>query len=227
MVVLTAAGLGLAGGSTALAKTPVSSGGAAYVAPAALAPPVLPTPPAPPALPTVPAIPVPPGGAVSPANTGGQAFGVLTPAIPQVIVPGAVARILPTGYAAAPAAAPASVQQAIFAANQIIGLPYIYGGGHQSFTAPGYDCSGTVSFALHGGSLLATPMDSTDFMRWGVKGPGQWITIFSNSGHVYMNIAGIRLDTSTAGDPSRLAGPRWRPLLRSSAHFRVRSILGL
>jgi hypothetical protein len=70
-------------------------------------------------------------------------------------------------------------------------------------------------------------MDSTDFMRWGVKGPGQWITIFSNSGHVYMNIAGIRLDTSTAGDPSRLAGPRWRPLLRSSAHFRVRSILGL
>jgi hypothetical protein len=215
VVVMAAA---LAATPPALAKAPVSNGGAAY-SDAAPAPPV----PAPgPA--AAPAAPAAPG---APAITGGQAYGTLAPAVPQVIVPGAVAKILPSGYAAAPADAPAAVQQAIFAANQIVGLPYVYGGGHQAFAASGYDCSGTVSFALHGGSLLDTPMDSSQFMRWGVSGHGQWITIFSNPAHVYMAIAGIRLDTSTAGDPSRLPGPRWRPLLRSNRGFKVRTIAGL
>jgi hypothetical protein len=164
---------------------------------------------------------------VAPALTGGQAYGVVGPVIPQVTVPGAVAKILPGGYAAAPADAPPAVQQAIFAANQIVGRPYVYGGGHQAFVAAGYDCSGTVSFALHGGGMLATPMDSSEFMRWGVAGHGQWITIFSSPSHAYMSIAGIRLDTSTAGDPSRLAGPRWRPLRVSNRGYKVRTIVGL
>ena len=91
----------------------------------------------------------------------------------------------------------------------------------------GYDCSGTVSFALHGGNLLATPMDSSDFMRWGVRGAGQWLTVYTNPSHAYMTIAGIRLDTSTAGDPSGLSGPRWRPIARSSKGFHARSVPGL
>ncbi len=207
----------------AAARKAADSGGAAY-APAASTPPAAGSAPAAPAAPAQ--APLAPGAA-PPANTGGQAYGAVGPVIPQATVAGAVAKILPSGYAAAPADAPAAVQQAIFAANQIVGRPYIYGGGHQDFVSPGYDCSGTVSFALHGGNLLATPMDSSEFMRWGVRGAGQWITIYSNAGHVYMTIAGIRLDTSTAGDPSRLAGPRWRPLMRSSRGFRVRSLAGL
>jgi cell wall-associated NlpC family hydrolase len=227
-VVVVAAGLTAVTAPPALAS---NSGGAAYNA-AAPAPaiiwtsPVTPVPagvaPAAPAAPTA----VAPGTAPPPADTGGQAYGTIGPVIPQVIVPGAVAKILPSGYAAAPAAAPAAIQQAIFAANQIVGLPYVWGGGHQAFIASGYDCSGTVSYALHGGSLLAAPMDSSDFMRWGVSGHGQWVTIFSNPSHVYMTIAGIRLDTSTAGDPSRLPGPRWRPVLRSNRGFKVRTIAG-
>jgi len=70
-------------------------------------------------------------------------------------------------------------------------------------------------------------MDSSEFMRWGQRGPGQWITVYTNAGHAYMTIAGLRLDTSAAGDPSGLKGPRWRPVLRSSKHFRVRHLPGL
>ncbi len=212
----------------ALASSKANSGGAAYSdgpptpAVAVAVPPVAPTLPVPGLAPGAPATSVPGG----PAVTGGQPYGTVGPAIPQVIVPGAVAKLLPSGYAAAPAAAPASVQQAIFAANQIVGLPYVYGGGHQAFIASGYDCSGTVSYALHGGSLLTTPMDSSEFMGWGVAGHGQWITIFSNPSHVYMTIAGLRLDTSTAGDPARLPGPRWRPVRKSNRGFKVRTIAG-
>ena len=106
----------------------------------------------------------------------------------------------------------AAVQQIIWAGNEIIGLPYIYGGGHASFTSPGYDCSGTVSFALHGASLLTAPEDSSEFMHWGSHGVGRWVAVFSNPGHAYMTVAGLRLDTSAADDPSNQQGPRWRPL---------------
>jgi hypothetical protein len=227
-VVVVASGLTAASVPSALAAKPaVSSGGAAYAPVADVLPPT----PAVAVTTPAPALPAPdgtvPGTAGTPALTGGQAYGVVGPVIPQVTVPGAVAKILPTGYAAAPADAPAPVQQAIFAANQIVGRPYVYGGGHKAFIASGYDCSGTVSFALHGGSLLTTPMDSSEFMRWGVAGHGQWITIFSSPSHVYMSIAGIRLDTSTAGDPSRLPGPRWRPLRTSNRGYKVRTIGGL
>ncbi|HEY2718145.1 MAG TPA: hypothetical protein VGI52_00840 [Solirubrobacteraceae bacterium] len=145
---------------------------------------------------------------------------------PQLLVPGSLARYV-NGYAAAPMNAPANVQQVIWTANEIIGLPYIFGGGHASFTASGYDCSGTVSFALHGGELLKTPMDSSEFMRWGSHGAGRWIAVFGNAGHAYMDVAGLRLDTSAADDPSDQQGPRWRPLRTENGGYTVRHPLGL
>jgi cell wall-associated NlpC family hydrolase len=145
---------------------------------------------------------------------------------PQLLVPGSLARYV-NGLAAAPMSAPASVQQVIWAANEIIGLPYIFGGGHASFTSPGYDCSGTVSYALHGGSFLTTPMDSSEFMAWGSHGAGRWIAVFGNAGHAYMDVAGLRLDTSAADDPSNQQGPRWRPLRTENGGYTVRHPLGL
>jgi cell wall-associated NlpC family hydrolase len=161
------------------------------------------------------------------ASTGGQAFGQPNPAVTPT-VPGTVAVILPDGMAAAPLGAPAAVRAAIWAANLIVGLPYIYGGGHAAFIASGYDCSGTVSYALHGAALIKTPMDSSDFMDWGTSGVGQWITIFTNPSHVYMDIAGIRLDTSREGDPGGLPGPEWRPVMKvQPAHYHKRYLPGL
>jgi cell wall-associated NlpC family hydrolase len=168
------------------------------------------------------------GRATLASGTGGLAAGILTtsPAKPELLVPGTSARYV-NGLAAAPMAAPAVVQEIIWAGNQLIGDPYVYGGGHASFISHGYDCSGTVSFALHGGDLLATPEDSSEFMIWGSHGIGRWVTIFSNPGHAYMTVAGLRLDTSAADDPSNEQGPRWRPLRPSNAGFKVRHPLGL
>ena len=126
-----------------------------------------------------------------------------------------------------PDVAPLAVQEIIWAGNQIVGLPYIYGGGHASFISPGYDCSGTVSYALHGANLIETPMDSSEFMGWDSQGVGTWVTIFANGGHAYMTVAGLRLDTSPANDPSNLPGPRWRPLRPENAGFTVRHPTGL
>jgi len=153
--------------------------------------------------------------------TGGSPVGVAASTRPELLVPGTSARYV-GGLAAAPMSVPAPVQQMIWAANQIIGLPYIYGGGHQSFNSTGYDCSGTVSFARHGASLLATPEDSSELMAWGARSLGRWVTIFSNPGHAYMTIAGLRLDTSAADDPSNQQGPRWRPLRTSNGGYTVR-----
>ncbi len=168
------------------------------------------------------------------ATTGGSPVTPATPATPatgptlttpELLVPGHIARIV-SGFAAAPMDAPPAVQQIIWAGNQIVGLPYIYGGGHASFVSPGYDCSGTVSYALHGASLLSTPMDSGEFESWEGHGVGTWVTIFANGGHAYMAVAGIRLDTSAANDPSGLQGPRWRPLRPENASFVVRHPTG-
>ncbi len=145
---------------------------------------------------------------------------------PELLVPGTTARFV-DGLAAAPEGAPAAIQEIIWAGNEVIGLPYIYGGGHGSFISPGYDCSGTVSFALHGAALLASPEDSSEFEGWGASGDGRWVTIFANGGHAYMTVAGLRLDTSPAEDPSNLEGPRWRPLRQTNAGFVVRHPLGL
>ena len=163
------------------------------------------------------AAPTPP-----PDESGGAQYGVR----PELgVVPGTRARLV-DGVAFAPAAAPPEVQRAIWAANRIQGRPYRYGGGHRSFRSRGYDCSGTVSFALHGGGLLSRPLDSSSFMRWGAAGRGDWITVYTNPGHAFVVIAGLRLDTSAAGDPSGAKGPRWRPTLRSTRGYRARHPVG-
>jgi hypothetical protein len=144
----------------------------------------------------------------------------------QPTVPGAVARLL-DGVAHAPEAAPEPVKRAIWAANEIVRHPYRYGGGHaRGFVDRGYDCSGTVSFALHGGELLDSPLDSSSFLGWGESGTGDWITVYTNPGHAYAVIAGLRLDTSAAGDPRGARGPRWRPVLRSARGFKARHPAG-
>jgi len=157
-------------------------------------------------------------------TTGATATGGPTPlsAALTMTVPGSVAQIMSDGYAAAPAQAPPAVQQAIWAGNQLIGLPYVYGGGHASFVASGYDCSGTVSYALYGGGLLDSPLDSSAFETWGLPGQGAWITVYTNPQHAFLEVAGIRLDTSTEGDPTGASGPRWRPLLASTTGFVAR-----
>jgi hypothetical protein len=152
----------------------------------------------------------------------------------NLVVPGAVAQLLPDGSAAAPADAPIQVQNAIFAANRIQDKPYVYGGGHATFASRGYDCSGTVSYALHGGGLLRSPLDSSSFMSWGRRGPGAWITVYTNPGHAYAMIAGPRPDTSRYGvvasrrvaRSSLESGPRWRPTARPSTGFQARHPFG-
>ena len=135
--------------------------------------------------------------------------------------------VMPTGRiidgkAYPPADAPAEVQEAIWAGNEIVGKPYKYGGGHARVNDTGYDCSGTVSYALLGGDLLDDPLDSSSFMKWGERGEGAWITVYTNPGHAFAVIAGMRLDTSAAGDPSGNKGPRWRPVLRNTKGFVAR-----
>jgi peptidoglycan hydrolase CwlO-like protein len=140
-------------------------------------------------------------------------------AAPDVAPPEGQTASLVDGQAVAPANAPPAVRSAIEAANRIVGLPYVWGGGHGSFEDSGYDCSGSVSYALHGGGFLSSPLDSTGLMTWGSPGAGSWITVYANSGHAYAVIAGLRFDTSgTVGG----SGPSWSTAMRSSAGFVAR-----
>ena len=127
--------------------------------------------------------------------------------------------------AIAPDSAPQEVKDVIAAANRITSKPYKYGGGHGSWEDSGYDCSGAVSYALHGGGLLSRPLDSTGFMSWGKSGRGSWITVYGNSGHAYAVIAGLRFDTSAAGAGGG-EGPRWRTKSRSADGYTVRHPAG-
>ncbi len=122
------------------------------------------------------------------------------------------ARINPDGTATAPAGAPAIVKTVIASANQIISKPYIYGGGHGMWHDSGYDCSGAVSYALHGASLLSAPEDSTELESYGSPCRGRWITIYANSGHTWIVVAGLAFDTADFGGPNipTGSGPRWR-----------------
>lgn len=120
------------------------------------------------------------------------------------------------GLAVAPPGAPRVIQKLIAAANRIAFRPYVYGGGHGSFNSRGYDCSGSVSYALHGGGLLSSPLDSSSFESYGRAGHGRWITIWTNSGHAYMYVAGLRFDTSAQG---QTGGSRWSGAGRSNAGF--------
>ena len=119
-----------------------------------------------------------------------------------------------------PADAPRSVRRAIRFANQIVDKPYRLGGGHRLpwRLDSAYDCSGTVSWALHGARLLRSPLPSGSFRRWGDPGLGRWISVYYNGGHAYMTIAGLRLDTSMVPG----SGPGWSTKMRSSAGYAVR-----
>jgi peptidoglycan hydrolase-like protein with peptidoglycan-binding domain len=130
-------------------------------------------------------------------------------------VPPAVATIGADGLAVAPPGAPPAVVAIIQAGNEIAHMPYRYGGGHDTWKDTGYDCSGSVSYALHGAGLLDTPLSSYDFPTWGESGPGQWVTIYGNEGHAYMVVAGIRFDTSA----SKGGGSRWTSVPRSPAGY--------
>jgi hypothetical protein len=168
-------------------------------------------------------------------STGGAEF--VPPPPENMTAPGAKATLLPDGSAAAPADAPVEVQKAVWAANKLLDKPYRYGGGHAKIEDNGYDCSGTVSYALYHASLLTSPLDSGSFLRWGERGRGQWITVFTNPGHAYAVIAGLRLDTSayasrtasnrTVARTAFERGPRWRPTMRPARGFRARHPLGL
>jgi hypothetical protein len=133
------------------------------------------------------------------------------------------ATVGPDGLAVAPAGAPAQVVALIAAGIAIASLPYKYGGGHQSFDDRAYDCSGSVSFALHGAGLLDETLDSTGLAGWGQAGPGAWITIYANKTHTYLVVAGLRFDTSG----QKQAGTRWQAAPRSSRGFKVRHPAGL
>ncbi len=141
------------------------------------------------------------------ASEGGDATEGLLPA---PLNPGQEAELLSESEASAPASAPPAVQEVVAAANAIATTPYIWGGGHGSFESSGYDCSGAVSYALHGGGFLESPLDSTGLSTWGEPGPGQWITVYANAGHAWMVVAGISFDTSGG------AGPRWHDPWASS-----------
>jgi cell wall-associated NlpC family hydrolase len=125
--------------------------------------------------------------------------------------------------AVAPEGAPEPVKAAIAAANRITRKPYRYGGGHRRFRSRGYDCSGAVSYVLHGAGLLDRPLDSSGLARWGRRGRGAWITVYANRGHAYVIVAGLRFDTSGRGE----RGPRWRPEQRSPRGYAARHAEGL
>ena len=150
---------------------------------------------------------------VDPAATGGAGF-----------VQTSKAKLNADGTATPPTDAPQAVIDIIEAGNEIAKKPYKYGGGHGTWNDSGYDCSGSVSYALHGAGLLKTSLDSTGFESWGAAGPGTWVTIFANSGHAYMTVAGLRFDTSGA---SSRGGSRWTDEMRSDDGFVVRHPPGL
>jgi len=127
------------------------------------------------------------------------------------------------GTAQASAGAPAAVAQVIAAGNAIAGLPYVYGGGHASFHANAYDCSGSVSYALAAAGLVSSPLNSTGFESWGEPGPGKYITVYANAGHAFMVVDGWRFDTGAL----RSDGTRFSKQMRSTAGFVARHPPGL
>jgi cell wall-associated NlpC family hydrolase len=143
---------------------------------------------------------------------------------PTAAPPGGSATLGDDGQAVAPADAPPEVVGAIEAANRIAGKPYKYGGGHGRWEDSGYDCSGAMSYALHGAGLLNRQLTSGDFESWGRKGKGSWITVYANSGHGFLVIAGLRFDTgwNNAGK-----GPRWSTEMRPTDGYVVRHPSGL
>jgi hypothetical protein len=165
------------------------------------------------------------------ASNGGTGLGApkmppSTLAHPTVV--GTKARII-HGMAYAPTYAPMAVKKIIWAGNKIRKKPYIYGGGHGVWNDAGYDCSGTVSYVLHAAGLLKVSEDSSGFESWGKQGLGQWVTVYTNPAHAFIEVAGIRFDTSAEDDPHPPpgTGPRWRPLMHGAPGFEARHPAGL
>jgi cell wall-associated NlpC family hydrolase len=125
-------------------------------------------------------------------------------------------RVLGNGQVVPPRSAPRAVQVVMQAANAISRFPYKWGGGHGAWADNGYDCSGSVSFALAAAGFLSSPMTSGNFMSWGEPGPGRWITIYANPGHVWMIVAGMRYDTGNLSGPGHT---RWTSAMRSTSGF--------
>jgi hypothetical protein len=132
------------------------------------------------------------------------------------------AEVTPEGQAAVPFVAPQQVATVVQAANEIAKTPYRWGGGHGAWRDKGYDCSGSVSFALAAAGLLDGPLTSGGFLTYGAPGRGRWITLWTNSGHIFMEVAGIRYDTS-----GLRSGTRWQPTMRPTAGFTPRHPPGL
>ena len=154
------------------------------------------------------------------ANCAG---GGVTPAEVDICTPTPKARLLSNGMLIPPKSAPARVKGVIAAANRIHTKPYIWGGGHGNWWDRGYDCSGSVSYALHGGEFLESPLPSGPMEGWGLPGEGRWITVYANAGHAYAVIAGYRWDTS--GDAEG-TGPRWHEDLRDNVGYIARHPAG-
>jgi len=154
-----------------------------------------------------------------------------TPLMPPLVttgtVPGRNALLRTDGKAAIPRGAPLRVRAIIAAANRIIGKRYKWGGGHAKLADSGYDCSGTVSYALIRSGELGSPLVSGSFAHWGSRGAGSYVTIYANKNHVYAEIAGLRLDTSAVADPGGRDGVRWRPVIGRRHGFAVRHVPGL
>ena len=156
-------------------------------------------------------------------SSDNSAFPVTGPTVPGTRA------ALRGNIAAAPAAAPLEVKRAIWAANQLRSKPYRYGGGHRSFKDSGYDCSGTVSYALGAAGLIKSPMPSSGFRKFGARGAGKWITVYARNGHTFAVIAGLRLDT-TPYNTERRGGnraPRWQATPRAPRGFEARHPAGL
>jgi cell wall-associated NlpC family hydrolase len=133
--------------------------------------------------------------------------------------------VVRNGIAYAPSRAPENVKNAIWAANTLRRKPYVWGGGHGSFHDRGYDCSGSVSYALHGAGVLAAPLPSSDLMRYGERGRGRWITIYARPGHTFAVIAGLRFDTTDLGRGGDV-GPRWYADVRDTRGYVARHPTG-
>jgi len=132
--------------------------------------------------------------------------------------------LLKDGVAYAPKKAPMAVKRAIAAGNRLQGKPYKWGGGHARENDSGYDCSGTVSYVLREAGLLKGSMPSSGYFSYGKKGEGDWITVYTRSGHVFMTVAGLRLDT---GGPGGRSGPKWKPETRAGRGHVMRHPSGL
>lgn len=155
---------------------------------------------------------------------------------PSILVPvpssrktakGKVARARTDGRAVIPRSAPKAVERVLAAANLIIGKPYKWGGGHARRVDSGHDCSGAVGYALMPAGLQRGSMVSGTFARWAAAGPGRWISIHADAGHVSTEVAGLRLDTSAVGDRAGRSGVRWRPVIGRRTGFHTRHVVGL